>query len=162
MAISDTRLDVRIPGMSLDDYVALSRAPRRTPAQQWWNLPAKYRAAQRIKHEMLRDFPGHDDQGDALRHAELSRRLAVEIDPVTSALAGFMHEIDNSIPRPAEPRPGSHADENWWGQRWPERNMDIHNNTEGIRAALEGRPVDPANLQVRPVTPPQPLWPYGR
>jgi hypothetical protein len=164
MAISDTPQDARV-GMSLRELATLDRAPKLPPEKEWWNLPAKYRAVQRIKGEMLRQFPGHDDGGDAVRHAELSRRMAVDIDPVTAAAAGLMHEIDNTVPRAWVPsRPAivhRHADENWWGQRWPERDMDMHNNLEGLRAGMSHRPIDRRVLQTRPAQASAPLPPYG-
>lgn len=159
MAISDTDFDSRFPGMKLEDHLALARAPRLPPEKQWWNVPAKYAAAKRIKEEILRDYPGHDDAGDARRHAELSRRMASEIDPITALLAGVTHEIDNTMPPWFTQWP--HADQNWHGQRWPERNMDLHNNAEGLRAAAERRPVNPRNLQTLPARTSKPLKPYG-
>jgi hypothetical protein len=140
-----------------------TRAPT-PPEKQWWNLGAKYEAADRIKGEMMRDFHGHNDGGDALRHAELSRRLASEIDPVTSYLAGVTHEIENGIPAqlaPFAPRfMREHAKENWHGQGRPERLMDDRNNAEGRRAAREGRAVDPSRLQISPSGPVPPDAPY--
>jgi hypothetical protein len=140
------------------------------PARRWWNLPAKYAAADRIKNEVLQKYPGWNNAGDALRHAELSRRMADEIGPVTSAVAGLAHELENTIPAPssdrlkgAPPWGRDHIQSNWHGQRRPEWDMDLHNNAAGIRAALLGRPVDPASLQTRPNyggLPPQPYeWP---
>jgi hypothetical protein len=117
---------------------------------------------------MLR-VPGHNNAGDAFRHAELSRRLADEIDPLTSYVAGVTHEIDNSIPAswvPSAPDPASrlapmleplhrHAMQNWHGQGLPETMMDLRNNAEGRRAASEGRVVDVHRLQLgRDAAPP--------
>jgi hypothetical protein len=138
--------------------------PRVPPEKQWWNLPAKYHAAERIKAEVLRDYPGWNNAGDAARHAELSRRMASEIDPLTSYVAGVAHEIDNTIPGSwARFAPGfmkAHAEENWHGQDKAERDMDLRNNAEGRRAAAEHRPVDPARLQDSPNGPPAPGAPY--
>jgi hypothetical protein len=157
MAVSNTPPSARL---TLHEQAALARAPRK-PQQQWWNIPAKYEAAKRIKGEVLESYPGRNDAGDAMRHAELSRRMATEIDPVTSTLAGLFHEIDNSIPEKyvqAMP-PGPlrrHARENWWGPNDAERDMDLHNNREGLRAAREGRAVNPANLRLAPAPTPTP------
>jgi hypothetical protein len=149
---------MRHVGLTLSEQAALARAPRREPAQQWWNVPAKYEAAKRIEREILARFPSHNDAGDALRHAELSRRLATEIGPVSSAIAGFTHELENSIGSPPPgaldwlpPRVKEHIQRNWRGQGQPERDMDLHNNLEGLRAAARGQPVDPGQLQVKPV-----------
>lgn len=154
-------VEYAVPGSSL-------RAPLGSP-QSVGGLEAKIRAAERIKAEMLRDFRGHNDAGDALRHAELSRRLASQIDPGTAYLAGVAHEIENSLPvswqRFAPARLREHAAENWHGQDPAEARMDLNNNAEGRRAAWEGRPVDPNRLQIeRGVTPPSARYrdPAGR
>lgn len=157
-AVGDNALAMQAHG------VATGSATR--PERQWWNLPAKYAAAQRIKEEALATYPGHNDAGDALRHAELSRRLASEIDPTTAYLAGVTHELENTIPerlvRFAPSSMWAHAEENWHGQGTPERLMDDRNNAEGRRAAREHRPVDPTRLQTSPAGPPAPGAPYQR
>ncbi|WP_395671648.1 hypothetical protein [Phenylobacterium sp.] len=139
--------------LSVREQAAVARAPRRGSGKQWWNLPAKYEAAKRIKAGM-RGFAGHNDAGDAMRHAELSRRLAAEIDPLTAYLAGVSHEIDNSVPvwaqRYAPPFLREHARENWHGQAPSEGLMDLRNNAEGRWAARDGRPVDARRLQASP------------
>ncbi len=136
----------------------------RPPETQWWNLPAKYAAAQRIKADVLRNYPGWNDAGDAARHAEPSRRMASEIDPTTAFFAGAAHEAENTIPSElAQFAPGflqAHARENWHGQGTPERLMDERNNAEGRRAAREHRLVDPARLQTSPAGPVPPSAPY--
>lgn len=154
-------------------YGTASAAPSgdsapKTPAQEFWNLPAKYAAAKRIKGEVLAAYPGWNNAGDAARHAELSRRMATEIDPVTAAAAGLAHELDNTIPAIPDALihlvPGPlrrHAEENWHGQRRPEWDMDMHNNAEGIWAALNRRPVDPRNLQTSPAGPQPGPEPYA-
>lgn len=140
--------------LTLAPYEARPTRAATPPEKQWWNFAAKYDAAKRIKAEVLRDYPGWNDDGDALRHAELSRRLASEVDPVTAYLAGGSHEIDNTIPESwqtfAPPFLKEHAKDNWHGQGKAERLMDLRNNAEGRRAAAERRPVDPTRLQTRP------------
>ncbi|MDB5476494.1 MAG: hypothetical protein JWP49_2005 [Phenylobacterium sp.] len=142
----------RGPLLSLEDHAALAKAPKLPP--EWWNLPAKYDAAAQIKDEVLRDYPGWNDAGDARRHAELSRRLDSEIDPLTAMAAGYAHEIENTIPgswqRFAPPALREHARQNWHGQPPSEAMMDLRNNVEGRRAAEQGRSVDPRGLQVSP------------
>ena len=134
------------------------------PEKQWWNLPAKYEAARRIKDETLRQYPGWNNPGDATRHAELSRRKASEIDPVTAYVASATHELDNSFPADwARFAPGflkAHARENWHGQPAAERLMDERNNAEGRRAAREHRSVAPRRLQTGPDGPVPPGAPY--
>ncbi|MEO8113915.1 MAG: hypothetical protein ABI655_06015 [Phenylobacterium sp.] len=128
--------------------------PANPPEKQWWNIPAKLHAAERIKADVLRDYPGWNDAGDAARHAELSRRMASEIDPAFSHLAGVAHEVENTIPSSwvkfAPPFLQDHAKQNWHSQDRAERLMDDRNNAEGRAAAREHRPVDPARLQTSP------------
>lgn len=147
MSISDTRADVRPVGLTLRERAALAAAPRREPERQPWNLIAKYwRAAQIGREEELisrlaafaQGVPGaHNNELDARRHARWSERMSNEIDPVTSLLVGFGHEIEGSLSF-ARPQPRAEA------------LMDAHNNAEGRRAAREGQPIDPARLQMSP------------
>ena len=135
----------------------IAPGPASDPEKQWWNLPAKYKAAERIKGEMLRDYPGRNDAGDAARHAELSRRMTAEIDPMTASVAGWAHEAENLLP-PLPPRVTrqlpeglrAHIEDNWHAEGWPELRMDLHNNAVGVDAGLHGRPIDPRKLQTRP------------
>lgn len=143
MAISDTKFDVRFPRMTLEDHLALARAPKLPAHQRWWNVPAKLvRAHQIAAEERERSFRQarqrgegrpHNDELDAMRHARWSQRMASEIDPVTAAMAGTAHEVDNWLS----------------GQPHEEELMDRRNNEEGRRAAIEGRPINPDRLQLR-------------
>lgn len=159
--MDDVRRQARRAILKGDEMLNGITARGQAPAKQWWNVPAKYHAAKTIKDEMLSRFPGWNNAGDAQRHAELSRRMAVEIDPITAAAAGYAHELDNSIPSQASrlippwlPQLHEHARQNWRGQGAPEMKMDLRNNAEGRRAARSGRPVNPANLQTAPQAPP--------
>jgi hypothetical protein len=97
-----------------------------------WELD--FDKANEIADEMLNKYPGHNDLGDAMRHAEWSKRMSEEINPATSYLAGLGHEIDNLRK----------------GGSWNETRMDLHNNREGRRAAKEGREINPDNLVTSP------------
>ncbi|HET6974814.1 MAG TPA: RHS repeat-associated core domain-containing protein [Pyrinomonadaceae bacterium] len=103
----------------------------------WWDprtyLPDYDRAGQ-IANEELINHPGHNDAGDAMRHAEWSRRMRCEIGPFTAWSSGVGHEIDNLFE----------------GAPLEEIIMDLHNNAEGRRAGGQSRPVDPNNLQNSP------------
>lgn len=115
------------------------------PAKQWWNLQAKLDAVQpiRLQEEMI--HRGRNDHDDAMRHAEWSRRMAEEIDPVTSQLVGIGHELEGSFAhRPTWLFKGT-------AQPASEAMMDMRNNAEGIRSFREGRPIDPRRLQDRPL-----------
>ena len=151
-------------GLTPEEQAMMARAPRLSPAHEFWNFPAKIAAAERIKSDVLRDYPGWNNAGDAMRHAELSRRMATEIDPLFSRVAGAAHEIENTIPsgwvRFAPGFMKEHARENWHGQGTPERLMDERNNAEGRLAAREHRPVDPTHLQTSPDGPVPPGAPY--
>lgn len=149
MAISDTEADARQFGLSLREQAALSRAPKLKPEQQFWNLPAKLDRARQIGREedlisrlaaLARGIPSaHNNELDARRHARWSERMAQEIDPVTSLLVGFGHELEGSLSR-RRPQPRAEA------------LMDAHNNAEGRQAARERRPIDPGRLQTSPQT----------
>ena len=117
-------------------------APRpRRPEKQWWNLPAKIEAGRRIASEEARPRH-HNDHEDGMRHAIWSRRMAAEIGPVFSAVAGVEHEIENTLPTWAG------------GDGLPpsEAAMDLVNNFEGLTAWAGDRPVDPARIRDRPIS----------
>ncbi|MBI5196253.1 MAG: transglutaminase [Nitrospirae bacterium] len=102
----------------------------------WWDLPANYGRAYEIHDQEMERFAGHhNDTGDAMRHAEWSRRTAEETNSFTAWSAGLGHEIDNWI-----------NDD----QPWREGLMDLHNNSEGRNAARESRLVNPNNLRTNP------------
>jgi len=72
-------------------------APR--AAIPMWNIPAKLAAAKTIAQEELAlHFGHHNDAGDALRHAEWSKRMADSLGPNFSTAVGLGHEIQESIP----------------------------------------------------------------
>lgn len=165
MAISDTPFDARPRGLSLDERAKVARAPKLRPEQQWWNLPAKYDKAKQIAWEerqrsiaLAGDAGAHDNAFDAMRHARWSQRMATEIDPISSRLFGAEHEIEGSLmPSPARLKRWNAPDwlqdaaraRDWHEQPAAEALMDMRNNAEGRRAAAEGRPIRPGNLQVR-------------
>ena len=132
--------------LSPAEQAALAQAPKRQPlpsgAGQFWNLPAKFAAANQIKQEELAEFPGHNTSGDAMRHAEASRRLAEAAGPVFASAAGLWHEAGNSRWRALG------GD----GQPLSEAAMDLLNNSRGVDAAMRGVPVDPGRLQTRPLS----------
>lgn len=144
MAISDPPVDIRPLGLTLNERAALSRAPRR-PAQQWWNLAAKYNAANRIfEEERHRSAANAHDAGlrtarnnrfDAIRHAVASERVVSEVDPMTAYVAGVGHELKGWL---------------FDGQPFGEGIMDLRNNAEGRRAAAEHRAGDLRRLQTAP------------
>lgn len=115
---------------------ALAQASRgQGSPRQPWNLPAKLGALERMRDEVGAAHPGHNDAGDAGRHAELSRRMTDELGPVSSALVGLQHEIEGVL---------------FGGQPLAEAEMDLHNNDEGLRAGLAGRPVEARRLRNAP------------
>lgn len=129
----------------------------RDPADSPLNVPAKMAAAHRIEREerirSQREAPNgnpHNDVYDARRHAEASRRLAVEAGPLSSTIGGAGHELVN-------------LRDAWRGEAvpglsgaagvkaiLPESSMDMHNNLVGVRAAVTGMPLDERRLQTRP------------
>ncbi|WP_291330359.1 RHS repeat-associated core domain-containing protein [Desulfovibrio sp. UCD-KL4C] len=76
----------------------------------------------------------HNNEGDAMRHAEWSRRMTEELGSTRAWAFGVAHEIDGLINN----------------QPWSEAMMDIKNNAEGRAAANEERPVDHSKLQKSP------------
>lgn len=136
MAISDTPFDSRAPGLTLADHLALARAPRRAPERQWWNLPAKYEVSNAIADKLKKAHPGRNNHDDAMRHAEWSGQMTDKVGPIWSAAAGLAHEVAGLA--------GLHP--------LSESVMDMKNNSEGIQAALAGRPIDPRRLQDRPMS----------
>lgn len=131
--------------LSPEEHIALVAAPRKQPQQQWWNIPAKIERGRQIAQEELQRSrrlagPGgdpHNDDLDAARHARWSARMASEIGPAFSTVAGLEHEIEGTLR----------------GQPLSEALMDMHNNGVGVRAGQRGRPIDPSTLQVTPLSP---------
>lgn len=112
----------------------------------FWDVPGKIEAGRRIAREELERHAGHhNDREDALRHATWSKRMAEEIGPVFSTLAGAQHEIEGLLPR-------WDTDDGAWrrGQPWGEAAMDMNNNLEGVAAATGGRAIKTGNLVDRP------------
>lgn len=77
-------------------------------------------------------MPGHNNIGDANRHAEWSRRMYQEINPVTSYTAGYLYELENLVR----------------GQTINETLMDLHNNAIGRTAAASNTRIDQSQLMV--------------
>jgi hypothetical protein len=140
--------------LSLSDIAALAQAPRivggRPPgpplpagAGQFWNLSAKVAAANQIYQEELHRIHGHNNSGDAMRHAEASRRLADAAGPMFAGAAGLGHEFIDFLPSLIH---GGHS------QPLSEGLMDLKNNSQGINASVHGLPIDPAQLQTKPIS----------
>jgi hypothetical protein len=110
--------------------------PATAPEKRWWDLVAKYRVSNQLADELKKAHRGRNDHDDALRHAEWSEGMTQKVGPLWSGAAGIAHEIAGL----AALHPLS------------ESVMDIKNNSEGIQAALQRRPIDAANLQDRPMS----------
>jgi hypothetical protein len=119
-----------------DNALALSPRDVEHPEMQWWDLPAKYRISNRLADELKDAHPGRNDHDDALRHAEWSGGMTQKVGPIWSAAAGMAHEIAGLA--------GGHP--------LSESMMDLKNNSEGIQAARQRRPINPANLQDHPMS----------
>lgn len=110
-------------------------------AKQWWNWQAKKDVAER-NGELEKWIHGihHNDHEDALRHAEWARLTAQDAGPAFATVAGIAHEIQNLAPT--------------WiggdGLPMSETEMDLRNNSEGVRSFRQGRPIDPSRVQDRP------------
>jgi len=138
-------------------------------AKRWWDVPAKYKVASGIAEDERRrsieaahavGLPdAHNNTFDAMRHARWSQRSAEAVGPIFTTAAGLAHEADNlrdSFRRQGVAGPYARERDKGLtpGKTYDESRMDMHNNLEGIRAALEGRPIDPARLRTFPETPP--------
>jgi hypothetical protein len=149
------------------------------PEKQWWNLPAKVAAGNRIgaeerarSIELDPDHNPHNDEFDAMRHARWSNRMATEIGPIFSRVAGAGHELENMLPSPerlaAYGAPRGLLDlaraRQWHGESEAEALMDKRNNAEGRLAAAQGRAIDPRRLQTGLDRPPSgnPAYPQAR
>jgi hypothetical protein len=111
------------------------------------DIRGKIAAGRRIAaEELVRHAGHHNDEGDALRHATWSRRMAREIGPGFSAAAGLQHELEASVIGEIG------ADGKRRRQPWGEAIMDMNNNIEGIGSALRGRPVDRDRLMTQPAS----------
>ncbi len=76
----------------------------------------------------------HNNEGDAMRHVETSRRIAEIAGESVSKTLGDLNEVKGRLV----------------GQPEAEKAMDLHNNAEGRAAAREKRPVNKENLQTHP------------
>ena len=97
--------------------------------------------AQEIATEVRSSMAGHNDAGDAMRHAEWMRRTTVETNVLTAWVAGTGHEIQGTFfpcDRPAQP--------------WSEMTMDLHNNAVGRTAGMNGTAVDQGALWTLPLS----------
>ena len=109
------------------------------------NAAATAQKAEQIHQEGLAKHHGHNDAGDAMRHAETSRRISEALSPEAAFVLGALNELKGLF---------------LWGEPQDERIMDFHNNREGRTAFREGRPVNPTNLQVQPGPSPTPKKDY--
>ncbi|NDV23962.1 RHS repeat-associated core domain-containing protein [Desulfovibrio sp. JC022] len=96
-----------------------------------------YDKAKEIAREELakRGRGSHNNEGDAMRHAEWSRRMTEDLGPARAWAFGTAHEIDGLINK---------------NQPWNEAMMDIHNNAVGRAAGKAKRAVNNNNLQKSP------------
>jgi hypothetical protein len=142
--------------------VGPQRRPPIPPEKQWWNFAAKAAVARQIVEEESNRFKGQSNNlGDAMRHANASRRLTERVGPIYAQGAGIYHEADNlahaawdNVKKAIAPNsipPGTSVPSP--GQAISESLMDLRNNAEGRREALEGRGLDVRRLQTRPVGP---------
>ncbi len=122
-------------GYCLDDPVN-GVDPLGLAAGDWWDFSANLGRAKEIAKEELakRGSGNHNNEGDAIRHAEWSRRMTEEIGPSTSWAVGLGHEVGGLVK----------------GQPWSEAMMDIKNNAEGRAAARDHKPIDLNKLQKQP------------
>lgn len=101
----------------------------------WWDIPANYKRAREIAREEYNKRPNdHNNAGDAMRHAEWSRRMTQEINNSTSFCAGVGHEIEGLL----------------GGSPLGETFMDLHNNYQGRKAGRGNKAVDPKDLVTSP------------
>ena len=134
-------------------------------ARRFWDIPAKVQVSRQIRDEEYErarqesraggSFPPHNDIYDAQRHARWSKRTAEAAGPMFASAVGVLHELDNigqAAGRTAEAVFTEKPYDRRTGliQTLRELPMDLHNNAEGVRAAEEGRAIDPARLRLRP------------
>ncbi|OEU66809.1 MAG: hypothetical protein BA863_07070 [Desulfovibrio sp. S3730MH75] len=100
------------------------------------NIPGVKRATEIANEELKKRGKGnHNNEGDAMRHAEWSRRMTDELGSARAWAFGVAHEIEGVLKK---------------GQPWGEAMMDLKNNSEGRAASTEKRPVDRSKLQKKP------------
>lgn len=137
-------------GYGPDGSLAL---PVEDRAGRVWDLPAKMEVARTIMRDERRRSQDHNGPGDAMRHARASQRLTQATGPIFAEIAGAAHEVEDigrSIARHGFVGPYDTGGIPTPGQTIDEIPMDLHNNAEGRRAAMEGREIDPARLRTRP------------
>jgi len=93
-----------------------------------------------IVQEVLNAIPGHNNRGDAYRHSVWGQRMYQEINPITSIMVGYGHELEGLIIKDQPIR---------------EMLMDLHNNSVGRAAAASGTMIDHSRLMV--IEPSEPL-----
>jgi RHS repeat-associated protein len=95
-------------------------------------VPLKVQQVIEIRRDMRSRFPG-DGIRDAYRHAETSRRITVEVDPLFGFVTGYFHEASNALKGQ---------------QTLGDFTMDVYNNTVGLVQGIRGEPVDLDFLRV--------------
>jgi len=126
-------------------------------AARVWDIPAKMDLSQQIAdEEYARARGAHNDMGDAMRHARWSQRTAAGAGPVFAEVAGLAHEADNlgeafghNLKQFLHPERFSRPPPSM-GQIASESVMDLRNNAEGRRGAIEGREIRRGSLQAAP------------
>lgn len=107
-----------------------SRGAPDRPAE--WRIPDLVGAFEVFKKGF--EMPGHNDESDALRHAETARLLSEKLGPALTDFLGRNREYLEALQ----------------GQPRGETAMDINDNAEGVAAYRERRPVNVKNLQTSP------------
>jgi hypothetical protein len=94
-----------------------------------------------------------DNRFDAERHAQTSHRMTQLLGPHLAALGGYGVEaagLAGNLVKNARELADPQYRAPSFGAELSSTRMDLHNNAEGRRAAVEGRPVDPRRLQIAP------------
>lgn len=100
------------------------------------------RKAERIGMDVYKQHQGHNDQSDAMRHAEWNRRMAEKLGQTKAHIIGSGYELKGLFTEKTPLR-----------QYFKESNMDLSNNAEGLAAHREKRAVNPNNLVTSPDSP---------
>jgi hypothetical protein len=102
--------------------------------------------AEKIGLETKARYHGHQGLGDAMRHAEWNRRMALEVNQATATVVSYAYEARNVwetlVKVTQEPRSAGYQ----FSTLFKDLPMDLHNNAVGRRAASEGRRVTRAEL----------------
>ncbi len=91
------------------------------------NTPSTYDEVMRISNEVLEQYPGKNNYGDAMRHSIWSQGMSTEINPVVSAGVGLLNEAL-----------GVTIGDSTLG----EARMDLINNLEGINSSINNRAIN--------------------